>query len=420
MSVPATSEQGAVVSFAFPYAVDRVNGALASTCSPNSDAAFSTGTTLITCTATDGSGNSASVTFAITVDPLPVEEPTIAPTQTPANPTPEPTEVPSPTPEPTATVEPTPEITPTPAALGLPWPPPPPVNPIYGRGPIEGLALIWGGLSFPISQEYGHTLFSLSQPTLYLYGTEFGLDGRAHPGLDIGMGRGTYLYSPVNGTVVAAGGTGGFGFYGNTLPGVGELRIETAEGHQVILGHMAAIAVHPGEEVTIGQFVGLSGGDNGDHLHLETRHSVGGGYVAVDPRFSFLIPILTEYNATQTIPDGEPDATNENPDSESEPETPTELPAETDAGISDGNETTLGLTPADSQEYDQPETGISNGNGELIEAPEPEAARREEEPDSAASPDPSLFLQSLVDPPAAPVQDFKRSALDAILRRMPG
>jgi hypothetical protein len=176
---------------------------------------------------------------------------------------------------------------------------PPPANPIYGSGPIDGLSLIWGGLSFPISQEYGHTDFSLAQETLYLYGLGLGLDGRAHPGLDIGMPAGTYLYSPVNGTVVISGGVPYYTYYGNGEPGVGELLIETDSGDQVILGHMAAIAVSAGQRVTTGQFVGLSGGENGDHLHLETRAY---GILAVDPRKSFLVDAIVAYNGFDAAP----------------------------------------------------------------------------------------------------------------------
>ena len=147
-------------------------------------------------------------------------------------------------------------------------------------------------MEFPISQEYGHTEFSLAQATLYLYGLDLGLDGRAHPGLDIGMPAGTWLYSPVDGTVITSGGVPFYTYYGNGEPGVGELRIETDDGDVVILGHMAAIAVRAGDQVTTGQFVGLSGGENGDHLHLETRTRWG---IAVDPRKSFLVDSIAAY-----------------------------------------------------------------------------------------------------------------------------
>jgi len=70
---------------------------------------------------------------------------------------------------------------------------------------------------------------------------------------------------------------------------VGELLIETDDGDEVVLGHMGRIAVKQGDRVEVGDFVGLSGGDNGDHLHLEVREALpNGGYHIVDPRYSFL------------------------------------------------------------------------------------------------------------------------------------
>lgn len=179
-------------------------------------------------------------------------------------------------------------------------PPPPPayqlpdgVAPIPmdgdSGGPLGGLANIWRGANFPISQEFGHTEFSIVNPSMYWYGRDYGLDGYEHPGIDIAMPAGTWLYSPVNGTVMIAGGVPYYTYYGNGAPGVGELMIQEDDGNQVILGHMSAIAVQPGQRVVAGQFVGLSGGDNGDHLHLETRQvTSSGGYVIVDPRQSFL------------------------------------------------------------------------------------------------------------------------------------
>jgi hypothetical protein len=183
--------------------------------------------------------------------------------------------------------------------LALPALPPAPYIPIIGSGPIDGLSLIWGDLNFPISQEFGHTDFSLSHSDQYAYGALYGLDGRAHPGIDIGMPAGTWLYAPVDGTVLISGGNPFYSFYGNTQFGVGELLIQTDAGDQVILGHMGGIAVSPGQRVTTGQFVGLSGGDNGDHLHLEVRI---GGYQIVDPRQSFLVTEIAAFRArVQTL-----------------------------------------------------------------------------------------------------------------------
>ncbi len=183
-------------------------------------------------------------------------------------------------------------LRPTPEAMELPTAPDL-FFPVGNGGPINGIAGIWGNKNFGISQEFGHTAFSIAHNSWYSYGTRYGLDGYEHPGLDISMPRGNYLYSPVNGTVVISGGTPYFTYYGNGQPGVGELLIQTDEGHQVILGHMARITVRAGERVQAGQFVGLSGGANGDHLHLETRERHrGGGLYIVDPRNSFLVPFM--------------------------------------------------------------------------------------------------------------------------------
>jgi murein DD-endopeptidase MepM/ murein hydrolase activator NlpD len=154
---------------------------------------------------------------------------------------------------------------------------------------------MWGGQDYPISQEFGHTDFSVRHHNWYSYGEGYGLDGYEHPGIDIGMPAGTPLYSPVKGTVKIAGGVPYYTYYGNGQPGVGELLIETANGDEVILGHMGLIVVTEGQKVKPGQFVGLSGGDNGDHLHLETRElQQGGWYRIVDPRDSFLVEAIAE------------------------------------------------------------------------------------------------------------------------------
>jgi murein DD-endopeptidase MepM/ murein hydrolase activator NlpD len=208
-------------------------------------------------------------------------------------------------------IPPAPTEAPTPAptqvALDLPWPPPDSFVIVTDGGPIDGLAAIWNNVEdFPITQEFGHTDFSVTHPSWYAYGLTYGLDGYEHPGLDIGMPAGTPLYSPVEGTVKIAGGVPFYTFYGNGAPGVGELLIETASGDQVILGHMGRITVNVGDHVVAGQFVGLSGGDNGDHLHLEVREIQSDkSYKIVDPRKSFLIKAIADANtkpAEQALP----------------------------------------------------------------------------------------------------------------------
>jgi murein DD-endopeptidase MepM/ murein hydrolase activator NlpD len=214
-----------------------------------------------------------------------IEVPTPKSTPTQAIPS-IPVSIPTPAATATATVE-------VPAALELPWPPPADFILVTDGGPIDGLSAIWNNQDFPISQEFGHTEFSVQHYSWYAYGADYGLDGYEHPGIDIAMPAGTPLYSPVDGVVKVAGGVPYYTYYGNGQPGVGELLIETADGNEVILGHMGRITVQEGQRVEAGQFVGLSGGDNGDHLHLETREiQPWDSYRIVDPRHSFLIPAL--------------------------------------------------------------------------------------------------------------------------------
>ena len=64
--VDATSPQGASVTFAVS-ATDDVDPAPVLSCKPPSGATFPAGTTMVTCTATDASGNSATASFDVTV-----------------------------------------------------------------------------------------------------------------------------------------------------------------------------------------------------------------------------------------------------------------------------------------------------------------------------------------------------------------
>lgn len=326
--VDAVEGADPVVNYAVP-ANDNVDGQIGTTCSPPSGSVFPVGATTVTCTAVDAAGNvSAAAAFTVVVNPPPAtatptavptstDVPTEAPTDEPdatgtpvptdepdATRTPKPTKTPkstatpSPTPTKTATATATPAK--TPPALDLPWPPPESFTLVGDGGPLGGLAVMWENRDYPISQEFGHTWFSVRHSSWYSYGRAYGLDGFEHTGLDIGMPRGTPLYSPVAGTVMIAGGTPYFTYYGNGQPGVGELLIQTDDGNQIVLGHMGLITVQVGQRVEFGEFVGLSGGDNGDHLHLEVRHiQPGGGYLIVDPRRSFLIAVIEDAIAAQ-------------------------------------------------------------------------------------------------------------------------
>jgi murein DD-endopeptidase MepM/ murein hydrolase activator NlpD len=190
-----------------------------------------------------------------------------------------------------------------PEGLQLPWPPPGHfiIN-SYG-GPLNGIDAIWGYGDYPVSQEFGHTEFSILHFAWYAYGVSYGLDGYEHPGLDIGMPAGTWLYSPVEGTVRVSGNSPHFTYYGNGNANVGHLLIVTDEGHEVVLGHMGGISVNVGDRVEVGQFVGVSGGFNGDHLHLEVRELQGAGwYRAVDPRQSIVVEAIEEAAREEGMP----------------------------------------------------------------------------------------------------------------------
>jgi hypothetical protein len=63
----ATSASGAAVSYSGASAVDLVDGALTPDCLPASGSTFALGTTTVTCSATDASGNTGSNWFTITV-----------------------------------------------------------------------------------------------------------------------------------------------------------------------------------------------------------------------------------------------------------------------------------------------------------------------------------------------------------------
>ena len=68
ISTKATSAAGAVVTYV-ATATDIASGAITPVCTTASGATFPIGTTPVTCTATDPSGNSTSQTFAVTITP---------------------------------------------------------------------------------------------------------------------------------------------------------------------------------------------------------------------------------------------------------------------------------------------------------------------------------------------------------------
>lgn len=71
VAVTTGDPTGADVSWAAPTASDIVDGAPASSCLPASGGRFPVGSTIVSCTATDASGNVASGSFVVTVSYLP-------------------------------------------------------------------------------------------------------------------------------------------------------------------------------------------------------------------------------------------------------------------------------------------------------------------------------------------------------------
>jgi hypothetical protein len=67
VSAEASNAAGAIVSYTSPTTTDAVEGNGIATCSPASGLVFPIGSTTITCTASDGSGNSSSSTFSVIV-----------------------------------------------------------------------------------------------------------------------------------------------------------------------------------------------------------------------------------------------------------------------------------------------------------------------------------------------------------------
>jgi murein DD-endopeptidase MepM/ murein hydrolase activator NlpD len=157
-----------------------------------------------------------------------------------------------------------------------------------GQAPVSNLNVIWGGVDRPITQEHGPSDFSLNvHPEWYNYSIPL-LGTRGHPGVDVGMPRGTQIFTPVGGTVKIVSPNNG---YADNQGGVGQIMVELDNGHQIIFGHMAGSAVRVGDRVQPGQLVGSSGTYNGDHLHLEYRipsTKYGGTQEAVDPRLALM------------------------------------------------------------------------------------------------------------------------------------
>ncbi len=89
--------------------------------------------------------------------------------------------------------------------------------------------------------------------------------GQNHPGFDLAAPTGTPVGAAAEGTVTHAGPAGG---YGNLII------VKHANGYESRYGHLSAIDVKVGDQVTPGQAigaVGTTGYSTGPHLHFEVR-----------------------------------------------------------------------------------------------------------------------------------------------------
>ncbi len=106
----------------------------------------------------------------------------------------------------------------------------------------------------------------LAWPTSGPVTSGFGMRwGRLHAGLDIAPGYGTPVKAAKGGTVIMAGGNGG---YGNCVI------IDHGGGLTTLYAHLSKLTVGNGESVKQGEQVGnvgSSGSSTGPHLHFETR-----------------------------------------------------------------------------------------------------------------------------------------------------
>jgi murein DD-endopeptidase MepM/ murein hydrolase activator NlpD len=187
-----------------------------------------------------------------------------------------------------------------------------------GRLPLSAIwgstDLNWDEIQPALTQEHGITLFSQQHPEFYEYSLAYCRSwcpnansdancGIGHPGLDVGVPFGTPLVTPAAGVVVCAGtGVGsppfspGCGFFRCQPPSgaaqSGRLEIELENGDRLIYGHMSRVEVEPGQLLAAGDRVGLSGRDNGDHVHIEYRQRASActadvPFRLVDPRDMF-------------------------------------------------------------------------------------------------------------------------------------
>jgi len=116
-----------------------------------------------------------------------------------------------------------------------------------------------------ITQYFGNTAFAQSGA----------YNGQGHNGVDFGIPVGTKIVAPLAGRVVETGNTdavSGCLSYGKWI------LLEHANGLSTLYGHLSAISVAQGQQVTTGQLIGYSGNtgySTGPHLHFTVYASKG-------------------------------------------------------------------------------------------------------------------------------------------------
>jgi murein DD-endopeptidase MepM/ murein hydrolase activator NlpD len=100
----------------------------------------------------------------------------------------------------------------------------------------------------------------------YDFTTPYGMRwGKLHTGIDLAVAEGTPYKSIYAGTVTHAGWYGGYGY---------AVIVRHADGTETLYGHSSKVLVHEGQQVKVGDVLGLTGNTGhsyGSQLHLEVH-----------------------------------------------------------------------------------------------------------------------------------------------------
>jgi murein DD-endopeptidase MepM/ murein hydrolase activator NlpD len=127
-----------------------------------------------------------------------------------------------------------------------------------------------------IYHQYAHQWQMHARPSLWpVEGTirsAFGVrndplsgEGAFHTGIDVSASRGTPVHATADGVITTEGWAGGYGKL---------LIIDHGSGLETYYAHLSQFLVIPGQEVSRGQIIALSGGtgrSTGPHVHYEVR-----------------------------------------------------------------------------------------------------------------------------------------------------